>query len=223
MRIKLIIIFILDFYKHSLYYIFILTNVRQEGDFVTINQIRKVALLNFIQKGYEGTSLADIAQEVGIKKQSIYSHYKNKDELFLTVMNQVISEETEFLRNFFAQANSNNLQDYLKNFIFELKNRYIENEESNMKFVLRMAYMPPLHLKEEVIKNFNLYFLELEELVNKLFINDIDISMKANNATLSFMTTLDGLLVALIYGGVERFNLKFKASWEIYWTGLLNS
>lgn len=190
---------------------------------MTINQIRKVALLNFIQKGYEGTSLADIAQEVGIKKQSIYSHYKNKDELFLTVMNQVISEETEFLRNFFAQANSNNLQDYLKNFIFELKNRYIENEESNMKFVLRMAYMPPLHLKEEVIKNFNLYFLELEELVNKLFINDIDISMKANNATLSFMTTLDGLLVALIYGGVERFNLKFKASWEIYWTGLLNS
>lgn len=86
-----------------------------------------------------------------------------------------------------------------------------------------MAYMPPLHLKEEVIKNFNLYFLELEELVNKLFINDIDISMKANDATLSFMTMLDGLLVALIYGGVERFNLKFKASWKIYWTGLLNS
>lgn len=189
---------------------------------MTINQIRKVALLNFIQKGYEGTSLADIAQEVGIKKQSIYTHYKNKDELFLTVMNQVISEETKFLHEFFSQPNSN-LHDYLKNFIFELQNRYIKSDESNMKFVLRMAYMPPIHLKDEVINSFNLYFLELEELVNELFINDIDLSLKANNATLSFMTMLDGLLVALIYGGIERFTQKFKASWEIYWTGLLNS
>ena len=47
--------------------------------------------------------------------------------------------------------------------------------------------------------------------------------MKANKATLSFMTMLDGLLVALIYGGIQRFKQKFKASWEIYWAGLLNS
>ena len=133
---------------------------------MTINQIRKVALLHFIQKGYEGTSLSDIAQEVGIKKQSIYSHFKNKDELFLTVMNKVISEETEFLHEFFSLQNPN-LQNYLKNFIFEIKSRYIKSEESNMKFVLRMAYMPPLHLKVEVIKSFNLYFLELEKLVTK--------------------------------------------------------
>lgn len=188
---------------------------------MTINQIKKIALLQFIEKGYEGTSLSDIAQGVGIKKQSIYSHFKNKDELFLTVTKQVINEEIDFLQDYFNQNNPN-LQDFLNSFIIELVKKYIQTEESNMKFVLRMAYMPPLHLKEEVINSFNLYFSELEYLVKKSFSNEIIFSMKANNATLSFLTMLDGLLVALIYGGIERFNQKFKASWEIYWTGLVN-
>jgi len=202
------------------YIVYLRTFVRV-GDFMTINQIKKVSLLHFIKEGYEGTSLSDIAQDVGIKKQSIYSHFNNKDELFLTVTNQVISEEIEFLHVFFSKQNPN-LQEYLRNFIIELEKRYIQNEECNMKFVLRMAYMPPLHLKEEVIKSFNLYFSELENLINTSFLNHVDLSIKANVATLSFMTMLDGLFVALIYGGLERFNQKFEASWKIYWTGLID-
>ena len=84
-----------------------------------------------------------------------------------------------------------------------------------MQFILRMAYMPPLHLKEEVINNFNIYFLKLENLIKDLFLEE-----KANMATLSFMNMLNGLLVTLIYGGCERFDLKFKASWKVYWAGL---
>lgn len=189
---------------------------------MTITQIRKVALVHFIQKGYEGASLSDIAQEVGIKKQSIYTHFKSKDELFLTVMNQVIDEETKFLHEFFLQPNTS-LEEYFKSFIFELHKRYTENDDSNMKFVLRMAYMPPLHLKEEVVKRFNSYFLDLEEIVNKQFSDDRELSKKADAATLAFMTMLDGLLVALIYGGTDRFTQKFEACWGIYWAGLLSS
>ncbi|MEW9095229.1 MAG: TetR/AcrR family transcriptional regulator [Clostridiaceae bacterium] len=188
---------------------------------MTITQIKKAALLNFTEKGYDGTSLFDIAEEVGIKKQSIYSHFKNKDELFLTVMDEVINEEMNFLHNFFTHYKAD-LKSYLEDFILEFKERYVNNEEYNMKFVLRMCYMPPFHLKEKVLKNFKLYFLELENLLNELFLNTKVFSDKVNRATLSFMTLLDGLLVALIYGGVERFNQKFQISWEIYWNGLLN-
>ena len=89
-----------------------------------------------------------------------------------------------------------------------------------MQFILRMAYMPPLHLKEEVINNFNIYFLKLENLIKDLFLEDLFLEEKANMATLSFMNMLNGLLVTLIYGGCERFDLKFKASWKVYWAGL---
>jgi AcrR family transcriptional regulator len=188
---------------------------------MTITQIKKAALLNFTEKGYDGASLSDIAEEVGIKKQSIYSHFKSKDELFLTVMKEVIEEETNFLHQFFSHYKPD-LKNYLEDFILEFKERYVNNEECNMKFVLRMAYMPPVHLREEVVHNFRLYFLELENLLNELFLNTKVFSDKASRATLSFMTLLDGLLVALIYGGIERFNQKFQVSWEIYWNGLLN-
>ena len=80
--------------------------------------------------------------------------------------------------------------------------------------------MPPLHLKEEVINNFNIYFLKLENLIKDLFLEDLFLEEKANMATLSFMNMLNGLLVTLIYGGCERFDLKFKASWKVYWAGL---
>jgi AcrR family transcriptional regulator len=188
---------------------------------MTIDEIKKAALSNFTAKGYEGASLSDIVQEVGIKKQSIYSHFKNKDELFLTVMHDVLNEERNFLHRFFSHFEPD-LENYLRDFILEFKERYANNEECNMKFVLRMAYMPPIHLREEVIQNFKSYFLELESLLNSLFLNSETFSAKANRATLSFLTLLDGLLVALIYGGIERFDQKFQISWEIYWKGLVN-
>ncbi|MDD3223606.1 MAG: TetR/AcrR family transcriptional regulator [Clostridium sp.] len=188
---------------------------------MTIEQIKKAALLNFTEKGYDGTSLSNIAEEVGIKKQSIYSHFKSKDELFLTVMHEVINEETNFIHEFFSHYDTN-LKYYLKIFILKSKDRYVKDNDSNMKFVLRMAYMPPVHLRKEVIKTFKLYFNELENLLNELFLSTKEFSSNPKKATLSFMTLLDGLFVALIYGGIERFNEKFEICWQIYWNGLLS-
>mgnify|MGYP001474870452 CR=1 FL=1 len=181
---------------------------------MTINKIKKVALTKFIEQGYEGTSLSDVANEVGIKKQSIYSHFKSKEELFITVMNDVIKEESEYLDYFFDKS-YDNLKGYLEKFILQIKKRYAKEEQNSMQFILRMAYMPPLHLKEEVINNFNIYFLKLENLIKDLFLEDLfleDLFLeeKANMATLSFMNMLNGLLVTLIYGGCERFDLKFR-------------
>ncbi|WP_141431761.1 TetR/AcrR family transcriptional regulator [Bacillus sp. 03113] len=184
-----------------------------------INQIKQAALLHFVEKGYEGTSLSDIAEEVGIKKQSIYSHFKNKDDLFLAIMNQVIEKETQFLNQFFTHSHPD-LQEHLKIMVLYLKERFLRNEEGNMKFVLRMAFMPPLHLKEEVVTSFNLYFLGLENMVKQSFLNTTKFSHKASEGTLAFMTLLDGLFVALLYGGIERFEQKFPVSWEIFWNGL---
>lgn len=181
-------------------------------------QIAKVALRHFTERGYEGTSLSDIGAEVGIKKQSIYSHFKSKDELFVAVMNEVIESETKFMHGFFSQ-DSPDIKEHLKDFILMLKNRYSSSEENNIKFILRMAYMPPAHLEEGVIGNFNKFFLELEEMINREMSKKF--KAKADNATLAFMTMLDGLLVALTYGSESRFDQKFKAAWEIYWNGLI--
>ncbi len=58
----------------------------------TKQQIISVALDLFINNGYERTSLTDIAKQIGITKPAIYYHFKNKETLFLAVVNGFLDE-----------------------------------------------------------------------------------------------------------------------------------
>lgn len=48
--------------------------------------IEKGALTVFFEKGYTDAKVGDIAAEVGISVGNIYTYFKNKDELFYTVV-----------------------------------------------------------------------------------------------------------------------------------------
>jgi AcrR family transcriptional regulator len=45
------------------------------------DQIRRAALDLFISRGYEGTSVRDIAAELGITASALYYHFRNKEEI----------------------------------------------------------------------------------------------------------------------------------------------
>lgn len=45
-------------------------------------EILKAAVELFTNKGYEGTSVDDIAEAAGVSKQTVYSHFGNKETLF---------------------------------------------------------------------------------------------------------------------------------------------
>lgn len=44
-------------------------------------EIRRVALMMFASKGYDGTSMRDIAESVGIKGASLYNHFVSKEAI----------------------------------------------------------------------------------------------------------------------------------------------
>ncbi|WP_343208605.1 helix-turn-helix domain-containing protein [Anaerolentibacter hominis] len=48
----------------------------------TKQMILEAALTLFSEKGYEAVSVAQIAQEVGVKAPALYKHYKNKQDIF---------------------------------------------------------------------------------------------------------------------------------------------
>lgn len=64
----------------------------------TKEQILNVALSLFSVKGYDGVSMSDIANIVGIKAASIYKHYSGKDDIFRTIV-QRFEEKTESIFN----------------------------------------------------------------------------------------------------------------------------
>lgn len=61
----------------------------------TKDRIVRAAIKNFLNYGYEKASLSTIAEEVGIKKPSIYHHFKNKDSIFEASIDYLLSSIEE--------------------------------------------------------------------------------------------------------------------------------
>ncbi|MHA1963487.1 MAG: TetR/AcrR family transcriptional regulator [Candidatus Thorarchaeota archaeon] len=51
----------------------------------TKKQILESAFQMFVEKGFSGSSMRDIAEHAGIKAASIYNHFENKEQIFETV------------------------------------------------------------------------------------------------------------------------------------------
>ena len=67
----------------------------------TKEKIFDVALELFSKKGYDSVSLREIAEEVGIKKSSIYSHYPSKEAILMDIFDYFtdLFEENELLNS----------------------------------------------------------------------------------------------------------------------------
>lgn len=184
------------------------------------NEIKKSALAQFVNKGYEDTSLDDIVQGVGIKKQSIYSHFKHKEDIFLQVMNDAVSTEISFINRFFESRQQAELQDILFKLLVRYKERYLLEDDKTIKFLLRMAFMPPFHLRTIAMEQFDQYNKELERNIKVAFSKTDNLNVTAEEGTISFLNFLDGILVELIYTNVNKLEKRLKVSWEIYWRGI---
>ncbi len=43
----------------------------------------------FLEKGYAGTSISEVAKEAGVIKATIYSHFKDKEQLFTAIIEEI--------------------------------------------------------------------------------------------------------------------------------------
>lgn len=57
------------------------------------NELLEVALEEFLEHGYGGTSIANIVKAAGVSKTTLYSRYSSKSDLFLALMQKAIEED----------------------------------------------------------------------------------------------------------------------------------
>jgi AcrR family transcriptional regulator len=75
------------------------------------SQIRDAAVVLFSERGYYGTSMEDIAAQIGMRASSLYNHVRSKQELLAGIMHDTMQE----LINAFDQAvASGGLTDQLR-------------------------------------------------------------------------------------------------------------
>ncbi|RTE09136.1 TetR/AcrR family transcriptional regulator [Paenibacillus whitsoniae] len=190
---------------------------------MTAARIKEVALKYFANHGYEGASLADIAEEVGIKKQSIYTHFKGKDELFLALLYDALAKELSFVTSYLDRNKARSVEALLYGFLNEYQICYETND--NTKFYLRTAFFPPAHLYEEIVKEGYRYLDTVEALLVTVFDQakasaSIHAGVGSEAAAAAFLSVLDGIFVELLFGGSERATKRLEASWLVYWRGI---
>lgn len=76
------------------------------GEADTRTRIQLVALELFTEQGYEATSLREIAERLGVTKAALYYHFKSKDEILESLVNDRIARITELIDWATKQARS---------------------------------------------------------------------------------------------------------------------
>ncbi|AZV42838.1 TetR/AcrR family transcriptional regulator [Peribacillus asahii] len=189
------------------------------------NEIKEAALKYFTIHGYEGASLSQIAEEVGIKKQSIYTHFKGKDDLFLQVLRDAKETELSSKLQYFNKIDSQNPEKDLYGFLKLVIDLFQKNEQ--LKFWLRMSFFPPAHLSKAIEEE----VIDIEEKVQALLESkfqdwiDAEVIVRdvAKTPTFAFLGVVDSIMLELVYGNdEERLKDKLEASWTVFWRGILH-
>ncbi|MFD0958897.1 TetR/AcrR family transcriptional regulator [Paenibacillus chungangensis] len=175
----------------------------------------------FSDYGYEGASLAGIADEVGLKKQSIYAHFKGKDDLFLQVLKDSFTAELDRLNSELQHSGCLSLHDCLYGILQSYIITY--QSESRLKFCLRVSFYPPPHLYDEIDR----YTGEHLQQIHELFLHRFREAARAGDmwrdpetATLAFMALVDAICIELVYSDKEKAERRMEAVWSIFWDGL---
>ncbi|WP_440113698.1 TetR/AcrR family transcriptional regulator [Paenibacillus sp. QZ-Y1] len=189
---------------------------------MTAHSIRDAALFHFARDGYEGASLRAIADEVGIKKPSIYAHFSCKDDLFLHTLAFAFQEVQRHTLEYFRDHVDLPLEQRLKGLLNWFEQEY--NDHASARLMLRNCYYPPLALYSEVMDLVYPFLDGMERALNRLLqgaMRNGDIPpIPAEQAAIAFMTFLDGITVEIIYGSSRRYKRRLEASWPVFWHGI---
>lgn len=187
--------------------------------------ILQIAVSHFAKEGFEGASLSKIAEEVGIKKPSIYAHYKGKDDLFLSALQYSLHTQKAHLAAYFNSVKNEPLESILYGYFPWFAKESQDNEQ--MSFILRVAYFPPLKLEKEVGEFFNPFFDSMHRHLTRLLRErnrqeKILYSEDFSNAALAYLTVSEGTMTELVYSGMQQYENRLQAVWPIFWRGLRN-
>ncbi|WP_459499488.1 TetR/AcrR family transcriptional regulator [Bacillus sp. C1] len=189
---------------------------------MTANRIKAVALSHFARYGYEGTSLANIAQEVGIKKPSIYAHFKGKEELYFICLEAALQKDLQSFTDDIDNFPKSSTEALLINLLKGYAKRFSESEES--MFWLRTSYFPPDAFREQIIEKANAHIENIRTILFPVFKQANEQgelhSIEIQDALEAYLCLLDGLMVELLYAGLNRFETRLNASWKVFWRGL---
>ncbi len=93
-------------------------------------EIVQAAVQEFLERGYEGASMDNIARRASLSKGGLYHHFRSKDEILIYANQKLSVPEEEIFRRVLLNRS---MAKGLKEFISEYVSYWMDNRE-NLKF-----------------------------------------------------------------------------------------
>jgi len=157
-----------------------------------INEIIEAAIAEFIEKGYEKTSMESIAKRANLSKGGLYHHFKSKSEILFSV-NLKFIEPVQYFIGQIGTASSlvDGLKEYITNYLYywinhkhELSLYFLLMNESNNNEEIMALYRESTR---EVFDYFEMLILKGQEM-------GIFKERDARSHVVALISCLDGLL-----------------------------
>jgi len=120
----------------------------------TKTKIRKTASALFSRYGYKGTSVRKIAGEVGIRESALYNHFKNKEEIFLDIAQEIFSSPFTFSDEELKELALRG-KPFLQKFTMHYKMLTFDKTSESMFRLLMIELMQNQELREQFMDQFH--------------------------------------------------------------------
>jgi AcrR family transcriptional regulator len=121
---------------------------REAGEADTLQRILQEATSLFVARGYEGVSMREIGEAVGITKAALYYHFQDKEDLFMAILNASLEEISGVLDR--AEAAGQDARGRIEETV-----RGLLALPAERRALIRVASQEMVHVRPEVRAAFN--------------------------------------------------------------------
>ncbi|RLM16509.1 hypothetical protein BIY27_00015 [Gibbsiella quercinecans] len=176
-------------------------------------RICNAAAEHFSLRGYDGASLNEIAEMAGIRKATLYSHFKSKDQLFIQVLDDAIEAECEFARSMLQTEDAAPGNAYLA----AINERF--GQSVYFRYLLRSIYWPPDKLHCVIDKVYRNFLDNVADAFHAQLLRFVHDGLTESDRMLlvqSYIGIVESLYVEIIYSSTGEMDKRRKALWTIF-------
>jgi len=194
---------------------------------MSYNNIKNAALRLFSTKGFEGTTVREIASESGLKPSSIYSHITNKEDLFIMIWNECIQNTFKSVADIALQIENNALYDpekILYTYYIRVINHFTKNRNDYLflkqaifftksKDILNKVQIKDFLNDDAIFEYFSKFFIQLQK-------DGLILGIDHKALCLSYLGIMIACLEEDLIYNIKLNNSHINTLWNIFWKGI---